>query len=545
MEATLIQQLDISFVDISSYIGLAATGVMTLNLLFGLLISLQYSPTRNWPHRRIPLAELHKWTGYSALFLALSHPAILPFTSIAKFTFWDILLPLNAPVQPIVFTIGAVAVYLLVFVCVTAYLRARFKYAFWKKLHYISYGVIISFTIHGVLANPAINDEIPINWVDAGKIFVEVCALLCTGLIIWRVTLGRSIRRDALQSNTKTALKVWRGCLRVDSVANIGPDVKMVRLVHPNNEILPFEFKPGQYLSFRFKDGDIRLNRNYSISSAPFERNYCEVTVKRIDSGAGSTFFHTQVQENSLLECAGAYGDFIFTGEEANRVFLIGGGIGITPLISILKHLASIQWQHDVYMLFAVRAPDHIIFQDELQKIQNVLPRFKYLIVPTDTTGTQWTGPSGLINADLVRQLVPDVGGCRIHLCGPAPMMEATIALLTKLEVPRNQILTEFFVSGVAAVDDSLAVDATVVFSKSRKEFLLSAGNTLLDAAEAISVPLESACRVGSCGTCKVKVLSGHTAMRRDDCLSSKEIRNGIVLACQAVALSPNIVIEH
>ena len=545
MEAVLIQQLDISFVDISSYIGLAATGVMTVNLCLGLLISLQYSPTRNWPHRRIPFADLHKWTGYSALFLALLHPAILPFTSIAKFTLWDILLPINAPVQPIIFTIGAVAVYSLIFVCITAYLRARFKYAFWKKLHYVSYGVIVLFTIHGVLANPAIKDEIPIDWLDAGKLFVEFCALLCTALIVWRITGGRVVRSHALEKQTQTASIAWRGFLRVDSVINIGPDVKTVRFVRPNNEVLPFEFKAGQYLSFRLKDGDKPLIRNYSLSSAPSERHYCEVTVKRIDRGVASSFFHACVQPNSLLECTGAYGKFIFTGDEANRVFLIGGGIGVTPLISVLKHLASIQWQHDVYLLFAVRAPEHILFHQELKTIQRALPRFNYLILPTDITGVQWVGPSGLINADLVRQLVPDVIGCRIHLCGPAPMMDASIALLTKLGVPQNQILTELFVSSADTLDNLMAVDATVVFSKSDKEFLLPAGSTLLEAAEAVSVPLESACRVGTCGTCKVKVLTGKTAMRRDDCLSSREIRDGIVLACQAVARSSDIVIER
>ena len=544
MEETLIRQLDISFVDISSYIGLAATGVMTINLVFGLLISLQYSPTLSWPHRRIPLADLHKWSGYSALFLALLHPAILPFTSIAKFTLWDILVPINAPVQPIVFTIGAAAVYSLIFVCVTAYLRACFKYAYWKQLHYVSYIVIILFTTHGVLANPAIKDNVSINWLDAGKIFVEVCALLCTALIVWRVTRGWAIRRDALQIQKQTALKAWRGFLQVDSVVNIGPDVRTIRLVCPNNRELPFEFKPGQYLSFRFNDKENQLIRNYSISSAPFERHYCEVTVKRIDGGVGSTFFHNFVLPNSLLECTGAHGQFIFTGAEENRVFLIGGGIGVTPLISVLKQLAFVRWPHEVYLLFAVRTPNHVLFHQELQTIQKALPRFKYIILPTDISGTEWTGPHGLINADLIRQLVPNVSDCRIHLCGPEPMMDATVALLTSLGVKLQQILTELFGSGVDTANDPLAVDATVFFSKSHKEFSLPAGSTLLEAAEAISVPLESACRVGSCGTCKVRVLSGKTAMRRDDCLSNKEIRNGIVLACQAVPRSSNIVIE-
>ena len=545
MELTLIQKMDISFVDVSSYLGLAAAGVMTINLIFGLLISLQYSPTHNWPHRRIPLADLHKWSGYSAMFLVFLHPAILPFTSIVKFTIWDVLLPLNAPVQPIVYTIGAAALYLLVFVSVSAFFRSRFKYAFWRKLHYASYAVIILFTIHGVLANPAISEEVPIDWLDAGKIFVEICALLCAALLIWRITGGRSARRNMLQLQLHATTKGWRGSLRVDSVVDTGTNVKTFRLVHPENEILPFEFKPGQYLTFRILIGGKQLFRSYSISSAPSERHYCEISIKLISGGAGSTFFHSFVHPNSQLECTGAHGTFVFTGSEAPKVFLIGGGIGVTPLMSMLKQLAFIQWQQEVFLLLAVRTPDQIIFHQELRKVQSELPRFKYMILPTEMSGMSWNGPSGLINADLINQLVPDVTGCRIYLCGPKPMMEATSGLLTNMGVQQNQILTELFTSGGAMADNPLAVDAMVVFSKSRKDILLPAGGTLLEAAEALSVPVGFACRVGSCGTCKVKVVSGKTLMRVDDCLTNKEIRAGVVLACQAVPQSSNVVVEY
>ena len=119
IENMLITQFDISFADISSYIGLAAAGAMTINLALGLLISMQYSPTRSWPYRRISISNLHEWIGYSTLFLALLHPAILLLTSIVKFTIWDILLPINAPLQPIIFSIGAIAVYSLIFVSIT------------------------------------------------------------------------------------------------------------------------------------------------------------------------------------------------------------------------------------------------------------------------------------------------------------------------------------------------------------------------------------------------------------------------------------------
>jgi len=60
--------------------------VMTVNLFVGLLLSIQYNPTANWPHRRIPLFDLHKWSGYGALFLSLLHPVWLPLSKVAHFT---------------------------------------------------------------------------------------------------------------------------------------------------------------------------------------------------------------------------------------------------------------------------------------------------------------------------------------------------------------------------------------------------------------------------------------------------------------------------
>ncbi len=545
IENMLITQFDISFVDISSYVGLAAAGAMTINLALGLLISMQYSPARSWPHRRLPIASWHEWIGYSALFLALLHPAILLLTSVVKFTIWDILLPINAPLQPIIFTIGAIAVYSLIFVSITAYFRSRFKYDFWKKIHYASYVVIISFTIHGVLANPSLKEEMPINWLDAGKIFVELCALLCTGLIIWRVTQGREVRRKVLQAQEQATSKAWRGFLKIEAVFDIGSDVKTFRLVSPNGKMLPFHFKPGQYLSFRLNVNEKTFIRNYSISSSPTEMRYCDVTIKRIDDGIGSTFFHAHLLTSSLVECTGVYGEFVFTGKEANRVLLIGGGIGVTPLISMLKNLAATQWQHEVYLLFAVRTPDHILFHEELLKLKDILPRFNYLILPSSIKENEWVGSSGRINADLLKQFVPDVASCNAYLCGPEGMMDATINLLGSLGMPRKQIFTELFVSTKNSEYDELATEAKIVFSKSHKEFMLPAGSTLLEAAEAVSVAVESACRVGTCGTCKVKVLSGSTAMVRDDCLSDNEIKSGIVLACQAVAQSANIVIDY
>lgn len=203
IETQLIHQFDISFIDISSYIGLAAAGVMTANLFIGLLLSMRYNPVKQWPRRRIPLFNLHKWSGYSALFLALLHPAWLPLAKDAHFTVWNVFYPFSAPVQPWINSIGALAAYTLIFVVTTAYLRKRFQYAFWKQLHYTSYVVLVSFLVHGIFTDPSLKPDTQIDYLDGGKLFIEACALLCTGMIGWRVFRGKPLRLEKHISQTE------------------------------------------------------------------------------------------------------------------------------------------------------------------------------------------------------------------------------------------------------------------------------------------------------------------------------------------------------
>ncbi len=547
MEAQLIQQFGISFIDISSYVGLAAAGVMTVNLLVGLLLSVQYSPVGHWPYRRIPLFGIHKWSGYGALFLALLHPAWLPLAKAANFTVLAVFYPIVAPEQPIINGLGGLAAYTLIFVVVTAYFRQRFQYVFWKKLHYASYVVIVSFLVHGVFTEPSLKPGTPINFLDGGKIFIEACALVCIGLITWRVTVGKKLRLANAQAADAQRLRTapsWHGCLTVAKIMDMSADVKTFRLIDPDGKRLPFDFQPGQYLSFRINDGDRSFTRNYSISSAPQEKDFCEITVKKLENGQGSTWLHTRVEVDESLDCLGPRGTFTFTGGEATSLVMIAGGIGITPLLSVLRHLAARNWPHDVYLLFAVRTPADILFRDELADIKRHYPRLKLLILPTNVTGYEWHGPHGLITAEILAEFVPHLPHRRVHLCGPGPMMDAATALLQSLGVPDTQIYMESFGRHGEVDSDDRSVDATVTFTKSRKTCFVPAGTTLLDAAEAAGAPIESSCRTGTCGSCKVRVVAGNVKMHRDDALTDRDVREQIVLACQARSMTSEISLE-
>jgi predicted ferric reductase len=179
-----------SVIDLSCYVGLLAMGMLTVNILLGLLLSTRYNPVKQWPHRKIPIFTIHNWNGYLALCVAILHPIPLLFVKDKlRFTPIDILYPVHAPVQPTLITLGAVALYLLIFVTVTSYFRPQLGNRRWKKLHFFTYALALVFYSHAILINPDFkaNEFDPL---DGEKILVEGCALLVLAGIVWRIRAG-------------------------------------------------------------------------------------------------------------------------------------------------------------------------------------------------------------------------------------------------------------------------------------------------------------------------------------------------------------------
>jgi sulfoxide reductase heme-binding subunit YedZ len=183
----------ISAIELSSDIGLVAVGLLTTNVLLGLLLSVGYNPTRRWPRRRFKLFTLHNWTGYTALAAAALHPIVLLFSATAGFGIVDVLAPVRSPSQPIVNTLGAIGFYLVAFAVLTSYFRHVFGFHRWKQLHYTTYAAATAFFVHGLLTDPELKNR-PVDWIDAEKVFVEVCILLVASGTIWRVMAGRRRR---------------------------------------------------------------------------------------------------------------------------------------------------------------------------------------------------------------------------------------------------------------------------------------------------------------------------------------------------------------
>jgi predicted ferric reductase len=187
--------LHLSVLDLCSYLGLGAVGAATINLWLGMLMSMRYSPLQRWPHRRVNLFALHQWTAYVAIALTLTHPAVLLFLDEPHFRLFDILLPVQSPLQPKLNLAGAVALYLLLLVFLSSLLRTRIGRPLWRRLHYLVFPAAVLFFLHSILTDPNLKDGHP-DLLDGGKVFVEVASLLSVLAVAIRYRLrGKGLRR--------------------------------------------------------------------------------------------------------------------------------------------------------------------------------------------------------------------------------------------------------------------------------------------------------------------------------------------------------------
>jgi sulfoxide reductase heme-binding subunit YedZ len=185
-------------VDVSGTLALVAVGLLSLNLLLGLLLSIGYNPKRQWPHRAFKLFTLHNWTAYVAFAAVVLHAGALLFSSDPPFRVVDVLFPIHSPVQPLPNNLGALGFYLLAIIVVSSLKRVRAALGRhrWKPIHYTTYAAACVFFVHGVIADPEVKNR-PIDFLDAEKVYVEACALVVIAAIVWRVRHRRAVRLAA------------------------------------------------------------------------------------------------------------------------------------------------------------------------------------------------------------------------------------------------------------------------------------------------------------------------------------------------------------
>ncbi len=333
----------------------------------------------------------------------------------------------------------------------------------------------------------------------------------------------------------------WSGDLKLIEVSRNTPSVCTFRFGAVDGGVLPFSYLPGQFLSIELPVNGTLQRRCFTIASSPTQREWCELTIKREPGGVVSRYLHEQAKPGMLLRVSGPGGKFTFTGEEASGIVLIGAGVGITPLMSVIRYLADRKWAGPIDLVYSAQKEGEIIFREELCSLRRTLPKLRTTITLTQETGADWKGERGRISGELLQRSVGNFGGKRIHLCGPVAMTDHLRELLMECGADAAQIHAESF-GGAPAKTKPIGGDGgghggaigSVTFAESGKSIPVNNGDTVLELASAAGVLIDRGCLAGVCGRCRVRLLSGDVQCGVDDGLTDTDRAGGYILSCQS-----------
>jgi ferredoxin-NADP reductase len=324
-------------------------------------------------------------------------------------------------------------------------------------------------------------------------------------------------------------------------------------------------FQPGQHLLFKIHvpGQQIPAFRYYSFSDA-YHPDYYRVSIKRecvqseqgVRMGLCSSYISDCLQPGAIVEAKGPSGEFYIVPKEEHPLVLIAGGIGITPLLSMLKSIALENPSREVYFFYGVNEQSDHCFQQELNDLKKRSANFRIVtfytkVQPDDIKGVHYDH-NGYMSIKVFREVLHDLNR-EYYICGPAPMMQFIISELEKAGVSKEKIHTESFQQDINAWDVEPEAEPLVPpavekeeglfidFKRSGRKLLWDKRyRSILEFAEAHDIDISSGCLFGDCGTCMTKVHQGeikynHPTMVQPD--------KGKCLPCSCVP-SSHLILE-
>jgi ferredoxin-NADP reductase len=263
-----------------------------------------------------------------------------------------------------------------------------------------------------------------------------------------------------------------------------------------------------------------------------------DTTPASVYHGLASTFINQSVCAGDRIEVKAPAGQFWLDEDSPMPVVLLAGGIGITPMLSMLERMQATGSQRSAVLFYGVNNSREHAFDRHLQSIAAAMPNVHVINcysrpLPSDVPKEQFQ-VQGFVSIDLLKQVLPN-NHYQFYMCGPPPFMESLYQGLVDWQVPEGRIHYEAFGPasiGTKKTDEKSAVAPSndqvdpVIFVRSGKTALWSAEETsLLELAEANGIFPDSGCRAGSCGSCETGLLSGkvnYAQGQKPDCGSNK-----------------------
>lgn len=347
--------------------------------------------------------------------------------------------------------------------------------------------------------------------------------------------------------------------LQVKDIKKEAADTVSVAFNVPDQLKNDYHFIPGQYITLKTEINGEDIRRAYSICSAPHE-NELRVAIKQVPSGTFSTYANNELKIGDELDVMQPTGHFHSTYSPDNKKHYVafGAGSGITPLLSIIKHVLQTEPESYFTLIYGNKDVDAIIFGKELDKIKNkYTSRFNLqLVFSQENRGIE--AFYGRIDAEKLPiwdSLLFDVQKVdEFFMCGPEKMTEDIRNYLDSKNVDPHKVHFELFhtsgkqeESTAEIVTESEKVNAQVKIIMDDEEYefeLKTEGIDILQAGVEAGIDLPFSCKGGVCCTCKAKLLEGSASMTMNYSLLDEEVEAGYILTCQSHPTTEKVVVS-
>lgn len=289
-------------------------------------------------------------------------------------------------------------------------------------------------------------------------------------------------------------------------------------------------YRPGQYLQVKIQipGQDVPALRSYTISGYSAAPSY-RLTIQRERSrtavhdipGLVSNHLHNAISPGSVLECKPPTGDFFLDVQEQHPVVMLAGGIGITPMMSMLEAAAALNLPRPIHLFYSVRDGSQHAFKQELKTIATQHNNIRVTTLYSRPQAQDRLGADYDLRGRIELNRIQPASRSReteYYTCGPSGMIEQFIADLKQIGIPEEKIRTEWFgksgdvpeIPSASNDENSWKADLFVNFQRSGKTVKWeNAAHSLLQLAEASGVDISSGCLYGDCGTCLTLLLDG------------------------------------
>lgn len=225
---------------------------------------------------------------------------------------------------------------------------------------------------------------------------------------------------------------------RVAAIIPATPSIRVLRLAIAD---AGFRFLPGQWVDLSIEIDGATHTAGYSITSSPIRQGEIELAIKASARHPVARWVHEIAAVGDRVRISQGQGPFVYLPEMSDNVVLIGGGVGVTPLLSIFRHIRDARLPTRAHLLYSVSDSREILFRDELGEAVRTHDNLHVGITVTQPDPA-WHGLTGRIDPVKLHALdVPD--DTLYYLCGPKGMVEDMSTLLHDLGVPMNRIIFE------------------------------------------------------------------------------------------------------